>query len=295
MRTRLLPGDLGSPHRPSTEVLRDHHQHEGDVEHNQDKSPIVLGPVRFPDGPPAWAMGLIAGSFHDEHPTTHGCLCRRRRDPGGVTSDALKPFSRRPARQVRLPISHTTRSGKHGFAAPVMMPASIASLFLETEYDIQDLLHSQLRSWVADIRPEEFTPSYAGSATRMDFLLPAHSLVIEVKRIRDKAHAARVGDELVVDMEHYRWHPDCTRLWCAIYDPRMLIKNPAGMVSGGTVGGARPARSPVRLRRGRHFPTHQGGRSQVGLALRRMPASPAVSCWTWCARRLSGGGRSARH
>ena len=105
------------------------------------------------------------------------------------------------------------------------------SLIFESEYDIQDLLHSQLRPWVADIRPEEFTPSYAGSATRMDFLLPTHNLVIEVKRIRDKAHAARVGDELIVDIEHYNRHPDCTRLWCAVYDPRMLIKNPTGMVS----------------------------------------------------------------
>ena len=105
------------------------------------------------------------------------------------------------------------------------------SLFFESEYDVQDLLHSQLRPWVADIRPEEFTPSYAGSATRMDFLLAAHRLVIEVKRIRDKAHAARVGDELIVDIEHYRRHRDCARLWCAVYDPRMLIRNPAGMVT----------------------------------------------------------------
>lgn len=104
-------------------------------------------------------------------------------------------------------------------------------LLFESEYDIQDLLHSQLRPWVADIRPEEFTPSYAGSPTRMDFLLPAHSLVIEVKRIRDKTHAAKVGNELILDIEHYHRHPDCTRLWCAVYDPCMLIKNPAGMVS----------------------------------------------------------------
>ena len=59
----------------------------------------------------------------------------------------------------------------------------------------------------------------------MDFLLPTHSLVIEVKRIRDKAHAARVGTELTVDIEHYHRHPDCARLWCAVYDPRMLIRN----------------------------------------------------------------------
>ena len=105
------------------------------------------------------------------------------------------------------------------------------SLTFESEYDIQDLIHSQLRPWVSDIRPEEFTPSYAGSATRMDFLLPKHRLVIEVKRIRDKSHAARVGDELILDIEHYRRHPDCARLWCAVYDPDLLIRNPTGMIS----------------------------------------------------------------
>ena len=39
------------------------------------------------------------------------------------------------------------------------------------------------------------------------------------------------------------------------------------------------------LRRRRHFPTHQGGRSQVGFTLRRMPASPTT-------RRAASWGRS---
>src|SRR5262249_47388618 len=83
---------------------------------------------------------------------------------------------------------------------------------IESEYDIQDLLHCLLRPWIADIRPEEFTPSYAGSSTRMDFLLPRYSLVLETKRIRDRAHATKVSDELIVDIEHYRRHPKCERL-----------------------------------------------------------------------------------
>ena len=105
------------------------------------------------------------------------------------------------------------------------------SLTFDSEYDIQDLIHSQLRPWVSDIRPEEFTPSYAGSATRMDFLLPDHKLVIEIKRVRDKTHASRVGDELILDIEHYRRHQCCDRLWCAVYDPDLLIRNPTGMIS----------------------------------------------------------------
>jgi hypothetical protein len=98
-----------------------------------------------------------------------------------------------------------------------------------SEYDVQDLLHALLRPWINDIRPEEFTPSYAGSSTRMDFLLPAHRIVIETKVIRDRAHAKRVGDELIVDIEHYRRHPQCLSLWCVVYDPDHLISNAEGL------------------------------------------------------------------
>lgn len=102
------------------------------------------------------------------------------------------------------------------------------SLVFSNEYDVQDLLHALLRPWVGDIRPEEFTPSYARSSTRMDFLLPDYSLVIETKIIRDRNHAKRVGDELIIDIEHYRVHPNCKHLWCVVYDPDHLITNAEG-------------------------------------------------------------------
>jgi hypothetical protein len=104
-------------------------------------------------------------------------------------------------------------------------------LSFSSEYDVQDLLHAMLRPWVSDIRPEEFTPSYAGSSTRMDFLLPAHTLVIELKFVRDRAHAKHIGDELIVDIEHYRRHPSCSTLWCVIYDPENFITNAEGLCS----------------------------------------------------------------
>jgi len=104
-----------------------------------------------------------------------------------------------------------------------------SALSFQTEYDVQDLLHAMLRPWVADIRPEEFTPSYAGSSTRMDFLLPDHRLVLELKFVRDRQHSRKVGDELIVDIEHYRRHPDCNALWCVIYDPNHFLTNAAGL------------------------------------------------------------------
>lgn len=97
------------------------------------------------------------------------------------------------------------------------------------EYDVQDLLHCLLRPWINDIRAEEFTPSYAGTSTRMDFLLPAHGLVIETKIVRDRTHAKRIGDELIVDIEHYRKHPACSGLWCVVYDPDHFIANSVGL------------------------------------------------------------------
>ncbi|HWS18602.1 MAG TPA: hypothetical protein VN223_11325 [Candidatus Elarobacter sp.] len=98
-------------------------------------------------------------------------------------------------------------------------------LSFSTEYDVQDLLHALLRPWVADIRPEEFTPSYAGTSTRMDFLLPKYKLVIELKFVRDSNHAKKIGNELIVDIDHYQRHPDCSSLWCVIFDQEHVLPN----------------------------------------------------------------------
>lgn len=103
------------------------------------------------------------------------------------------------------------------------------SLSFSSEYDVQDLLHALLRSWVADIRPEEFTPSYAGSSTRMDFLLPAYCLVLEMKFVRNRAHSRSIGDELIIDIEHYRRHPQCDTLWAVISDSESLLTNAEGL------------------------------------------------------------------
>jgi hypothetical protein len=50
-----------------------------------------------------------------------------------------------------------------------------AILDVNDEYHVQDLLHALLRIFFRDVRPEEWTPSYAGKASRMDFLMPAET------------------------------------------------------------------------------------------------------------------------
>jgi len=145
---------------------------------------------------------------------------------GGGVSASLAPS--KPAKVEEL-LEVTVRGLRRAMHPLTHRRKGTQPLSFGSEYDVQDLLHALLRPWISDIRPEEFTPSYAGSSTRMDFLLPAHNLVIETKIVRDRAHAKRVGDELIIDVEHYRKHPACSSLWCVIYDPDQLITNAEGL------------------------------------------------------------------
>lgn len=102
------------------------------------------------------------------------------------------------------------------------------TLAIADEYDVQDLFHALLHIDFDDIRPEEYTPSYAGKATRMDFLLPEEKLVVEVKKTRGGLGAGEVGTQLIEDIARYKTHPDCSTLICFVYDPDGHIKNPRG-------------------------------------------------------------------
>lgn len=104
------------------------------------------------------------------------------------------------------------------------------TLEIEDEYDVQDLLHALLRLHFNDIRPEDSVPKYAGSSKRIDFVLPDIKTVIEVKKTRKGLADKVLGDELSIDISHYRKHPDCETLICFIYDPDAKIHNQAGFV-----------------------------------------------------------------
>jgi len=73
-------------------------------------------------------------------------------------------------------------------------------LEVRDEYDVQDLMHALLQIFFDDIRREQWTPSYAGSSARMDFLLNNESLAIETKKTRNGLTPKKLGDELIVDI-----------------------------------------------------------------------------------------------
>lgn len=105
------------------------------------------------------------------------------------------------------------------------------TLEIEDEYDVQDLLHALLQLYFDDIRVEEWTPSYAGKCARVDFLLKNEKVVIEVKKTRRGLDDKQIGDQLIVDVERYKVHPDCERLVCFVYDPEGRIGNPNGIMA----------------------------------------------------------------
>ena len=103
------------------------------------------------------------------------------------------------------------------------------TLDVENEYDVQDLLHALLRLFFDDIRPESWTPNYAGRSSRVDFWLPEQQLVIETKKTRVGLAAKELGDELLIDIAHYKEFPYCKRLICFVYDPDGRVVNPRGL------------------------------------------------------------------
>ncbi len=104
-----------------------------------------------------------------------------------------------------------------------------STLNVSDEYDAQDLMHALLKLFFNDVRPEEWTPSYAGGSSRMDFLLKGESIVIEVKKTREGLTAKQIGEQLIIDIEKYGAHPDCKALFCFVYDPDGWLGNPQSL------------------------------------------------------------------
>ena len=103
------------------------------------------------------------------------------------------------------------------------------TLTINDEYDVQDLLHALLKLHFSDVRPEEWTPSYAGNSNRMDFLLKEAHIAIEVKMTRDNLKDKEIGEQLIIDVAKYQQHPDVDALYCFVYDPNTILHNPVGL------------------------------------------------------------------
>jgi len=104
-----------------------------------------------------------------------------------------------------------------------------ATLSVEDELDVQDLLHALLRIQFDDIGTEEWTPSYAEGASRTTFLLNDNRLAVLVKKTRNGLTVKDLTEQLRIDTERYLTKSRCTSLMCFIYDPEGRIGNPRAL------------------------------------------------------------------
>ena len=119
---------------------------------------------------------------------------------------------------VTLPTTRPSRKGVNGYKV---------SLVMQDEYDVQDLLRAILEVYFDDVLCEDTNPKFAGKSTRIDLALKKARIFIEVKRPRKTQKEGEVGEELTIDIPHYRQRGDCHTLFCFVFDPDHRIIQPA--------------------------------------------------------------------
>lgn len=104
-------------------------------------------------------------------------------------------------------------------------------IVIRDEYDVQYLLGALLKLYFDDVRPEDYSPSYAGANTRLDFVLKEEKIIIETKMTNETLKAKTLGEELLIDIGRYKSYPDCRNLVIFVYDKGDYITNKRGLIS----------------------------------------------------------------
>ena len=104
-----------------------------------------------------------------------------------------------------------------------------ATLDVEDELDVQDLIHVMLRFQFDDVETDEWTPEYAEGSPRKAFLINHGRLAIVAKKTRPGLTAKELAEQVKTDAERYSGRNRCSTLLCFIYDPEGRIGNPRGL------------------------------------------------------------------
>ena len=97
------------------------------------------------------------------------------------------------------------------------------TIVINDEYDTQDLLYGLISVEFDSIQAEEYGPRFTGKRSRIDFFLKLENIGIEVKKVRDKDHAKKLNEEIIIDKEYYSNNPNINQLYFFIYDPNSLL------------------------------------------------------------------------
>jgi hypothetical protein len=104
-----------------------------------------------------------------------------------------------------------------------------ATLDVEDELDVQDLIHVMLRFQFDDVETDEWTPDYAEGSPRKTFLINHGRLAIVAKKTRPGLTPKELAEQVKTDAARYSGRNRCSTLLCFIYDPEGRIGNPRGL------------------------------------------------------------------
>lgn len=159
-----------------------------------------------------------------------------------VPPEAPTSAPQAPPTPVTAPIAHTVEVQEPSLDMLLSilrrLPSAIRPLMIRRlqrpglqmvdEYDVQDAAEAALRLVYADVRHEEFTPSSAGSSSRMDLLVKAEQCAVETKVTRPGRAEKDIKKELLVDINDFKHHPTVKTLVIVVYDLAGTFANAAG-------------------------------------------------------------------
>lgn len=101
-----------------------------------------------------------------------------------------------------------------------------ATLEVEDDYDLQDLLCALLKGEFEEVGTDEWTPPYAGGAPRTAFLLHGDRIAVVAKKTRSGLTPTELADQVTADSARFTGRDHCRTLFCFIYDPEGRIGSP---------------------------------------------------------------------
>lgn len=101
-----------------------------------------------------------------------------------------------------------------------------ATLEVEDDYDLQDLLCALLKVEFDEVGTDEWTPPYTAGAPRTTLLLNKDQIAVVAKKTRPGLSIKEIADQIAADSAYYRAQDKCATLFFFIYDPEGRIGSP---------------------------------------------------------------------
>lgn len=96
---------------------------------------------------------------------------------------------------------------------------------IKDEKSLQDFVYAFLRCLFISVEYEDPTEKLCQASNRVDFVLKDHSIIIELKYVRNKRHAKKIQGELAEDCAKYKQSKYGNTVLNYVYDPNNHIEN----------------------------------------------------------------------